>query len=216
MEERTEDERFRLGLQSLLLRPDALETAEPWLWQELVSGARDRSHPWFLASLSTVAKDECGDLVPSSRTVVLRGADTVTRTLDFYTDYRSSKMCSLLSEGLSGSVCWLFYRHGTQGQLRVDARYEVLRGEAIDSHWCDTPEASKGLYATIDPPGATLQDVSGGRADADLANARENFCVVRTFVKRMDLVWLDSSGNRRLQVDYTADASDGSVGWLVP
>lgn len=216
MEGKTEDDRLRLSLQSLLLHPDALKNAEQWIWQELVKGAGNRSHPWFLASLSTVAKDERGELVPSSRTVVLRGADAGTRTLDFYTDYRSSKMCSLLSEGLSDSVCWLFYRHGTQGQLRVDARYEVMRGEAVDSNWGDTPDASRGLYATIDPPGLQLDDLSGGQADADLAKARENFCVVRTFVKRMDLVWLDTSGNRRLQLDYGADATVGSVCWLVP
>ena len=70
MEGRTEDDRLRLSLQSLLLHPDALKNAEQWIWQELVKGAGNRSHPWFLASLSTVAKDEATPsltLQPSGR-----------------------------------------------------------------------------------------------------------------------------------------------------
>ena len=216
MDAEAEDERLKSELQSLFLHSDVLSCVESWLWRELVSAAGDRNHPWCFPSLSTVEKSSQGELIPSSRTVVLRHADPEWHSLDFYTDYRSTKMCSLLRNGLSGSVCWLFYRHGTQGQLRVDARYEVLRGEKSEAHWRETPDVSKGLYATLDPPGSPLNDSTGGRSDADLDKAHDNFCVVRTFVQRMDLVWLDSSGNRRLQLDYPSDTSKGCVRWLVP
>ena len=149
--------RLREDFYALLDADDALGKLESWIWSELCNGAKSKSHPWTLASISTLQRQGNGDLVPRSRTVVLRGVDAQQRTLDFHTDRRSDKMNAFSDLNGVQAVCWLFYRHETRLQIRIDATAQVLAPDSTRVLWDNTSDTSRGAYATIDPPGTPLE-----------------------------------------------------------
>jgi hypothetical protein len=209
-------ERLRSGFDSLLCGNDPLQSVESWIWSELRVGSVCREHPWNLGCLSSVEKTKEGMHYPRSRTVVLRASDVVEKTLDFHTDKRSAKMCSLLDPDNETAVCWLFYSHETKIQLRMDASYRILDSIENRAYFEATPDPSKRVYASVDPPGQSLSAASMGLFDIRVESALANFCVVRTKVHYVDLVMLSPNGNKRLGVDYQTPSEGPKVSWLVP
>ena len=210
-----EEKRLRSSIDNIVAKNSVLTDSEPWIWSELSRGASSRNHPWNLGCLSTILQEADGSLRPRSRTVVLRDCDVKQKTLDFHTDLRSTKMLSLLGEN-SRELCWLFYRHETRVQLRMDAHCRVLDADEQKPIWEKTPKASIGVYASIDPPGSLLPRAGSGDFSSDHEIAEKNFCVVRTQIHHVDLVILSPTGNRRLCIDYPNESDSPEVQWLVP
>ena len=144
------------------------------------------------------------------------GVDTRSRTLDFYTDGRSAKVCSLLDPNVTPRVCWLFYRHETRVQVRVDGRCEILARDQAEEYWKSTPSDSHKLYATKDPPGTRMENQLPNDPEYDFDRAQDHFFVVRTRVENIDLVSLSSKGNRRLTIEYEDLSLPARLSWRTP
>lgn len=211
-----EELRLQADFLQLLERDNPLCEISEWVWSELQRGSRDRNHPWNLGCISTVERQKSGELLPRSRTVVLRGVDTGSRTLDFYTDGRSAKVCSLLDPNVTPRVCWLFYRHETRVQVRVDGRCEILARDQAEEYWKSTPSDSHKLYATKDPPGTRMENQLPNDPEYDFDRAQDHFFVVRTRVENIDLVSLSSKGNRRLTIEYEDLSLPARLSWRTP
>lgn len=210
------EKQMRSTFDAMLEGDRLMRDVEPWIWSQLKEGARSRSHVWNLGCLSTIGRDDAGNFFPRSRTVVVRSVDDENKTLDFHTDNRSAKMGTLSNATQGSEVCWLFYRHETRIQLRMDATCQLLGSEESQPFLENTPAESMQVYGSKDAPGSPLSPEGNGGFLLELSLAPSNFCVVRTRVHHIDLVVLNPDGNRRLSVDYQTGSSLPLVQWLVP
>ena len=206
---------------SLLDSSDPLTGLDRLIWNNLSAGSQSSQHPWRLGSLSTVQVTDESRVLPQSRTVVLRHADSNARLVECHTDVRSGKV-SQLQQGQSGSdASWLFYEHGTRIQLRLNGVTHVINGDEADRAWRATPLRSRAAYLSIPIPGEPTQgsgppDTSDRQTTlAESERGRENFRIVRTRVDTVDLLYLREGGHVRAKLSYPVDSAV-TVNWVVP
>ena len=214
-----------MGLQSefdvLLDSPDPLKGLDSLIWGNLTAGSESSEHPWRLGSLATIEVAADSAFRPQSRTVVLRHADSNARLVECHTDARSGKV-GQLKQGQSGAeASWLFYKHGTGIQLRLNGRTHVINGGEADRAWQATPLRSRAAYLSISTPGEPAEgiqppDTSDRQTTlAESERGRDNFRIVRTRVDTVDLVYLRRGGHVRAKLSYPTDSAV-TVTWVVP
>lgn len=187
-------------------RPDPV-TILTDTWSHLAAAVTDSKHPYYLASVATTSDDGR----PSTRTIVLREADTSSRLLSFQTDRRSAK-CREIQ--VDQRVTLLFWDPATKVQVRVDAVATIHTSDAVaDAAWARVPQANRMNYSGKLPPGTAIPSSEYAR-DGTEAFARENFAVVRCAVREIDWLQLDPAGHRRLRFTYRADGVTHQ--WVVP
>lgn len=232
------DMSLRSAFDSILNSHKPLEQIDGWLWQTLAAGASSSRHAWNHGAFSTVEVNRSGMLSPKTRTVILRRVNREGRSLDLYTDVRASKVHQLqpferssgvAAEGVGGSTCrganacWLFYRHSTRIQVRIEGHAATLGFDEEQAAWDATPLRSRSLYASIEPPGLVLPSTQPPEtSDRELSEmesqrGRENFRVVRTTAIRADILYLRREGHVRARIEYGSDGQQAAVGhWVVP
>jgi hypothetical protein len=176
-------------------------------WARLAQGARDRHHAFHTASIATV--DAAG--LPQVRTVVLREADGVGRTLYFHTDRRSPKVGELTR---SPAHAWLFYDPAARLQVRVSAGAVLHRGDdaVAEARWRQSQPMSRQCYRAAVGPGTP---VAGPDDHPQLpGEGRENFVAVHAVVRSIEWLYLRSEGHRRLKLEFERDAFRAA--WLQP
>lgn len=188
-------------MESIFLQYD-LQAIEQTVWQLLMQGAASYKAPFHTGTVATAQ----GNL-PHVRTVVLRQADILTKTLSFHTDIRSPKVQQLKQQS---QLCWLFYDADLRMQLRITANASLhSNNEIADAAWKASRLAGKLTYTSSSASGTVLNEpelVDVNRTDVEpewLNIARANFCVVTTNVQQLDWVFLHVSGNRRALFNYT-------------
>ena len=119
------------------------------IWCLLVKGAampRSSLHRFTLATLSSDG--------PQARTVILREAHSVPRTVVFHYDGRSPKHAELLADP---RVTALFYGETERLQLRLRGRVELHLGDGIArGSWEKLGGFSRRTYLSASIPGTTL------------------------------------------------------------
>lgn len=157
------------------------------IWKTLVRATVDKKHPWRVVGFSTA-----GSQGPQVRSVILRGVDTATHSLMFYTDRRSQKMTDIACDP---RVALLFWNPRSNAQLRVCGIAAVETSELIvNSLWERVPEYARKDYATLSAPGTVL---SGDESACDLETARRNFTLLKVQVHTMELLQLNRDGHLR-------------------
>ena len=212
-----------MGLQAasdLLLASDApLKGIDHLVWESLAEAALSSEHPWNHGFFSTLACRGDSELIPKTRTVILRNVDRAMRALDCYTDVRSAKVRQL-NEG-SKETSWAFYDADSKIQLRVSGTTEVIDDATADIVWRNTPLRNRVSYLSIDSPGKEvtenqppdLRDRVTSLSESE--RGRQNFRILRTTVKSIDWLYLRPAGHVRARLRYDSKGEPATV-WLVP
>ncbi|MEL6108453.1 MAG: pyridoxamine 5'-phosphate oxidase family protein [Planctomycetota bacterium] len=210
-----------MGLRSafdlMLAKDSPLSQIDQLVWQSLIAGASSKRHPWNEGFFSTVALDAVGNPHPRTRTVILRRADRQSLTIDFHTDFRSSKV----SEVENQFVCWMFYSHATKMQLRLEGTARIVDGFEADQAWSGTSIRSRSAYLSTESPGKIVEDAlppdTSDRvaSQSESERGRSHFRIVRTLVNRVDWLYLKREGHRRARIVYQ-DGAAVDCHWVIP
>ena len=201
----------------LLGADEPLLELDQFVWQSLSEGVQSKGHPWNEADFATIDITD-GAAAPRSRTVILRGADQASRTLDCYTDVRAGKVTQIQASG--GEVCWLFYKPTTKIQLRLEGVASIIDGPTADEAWQQTPLQSREAYLSLATPGNAVPGVhppdTGDRkvSEPSSERGRENFRIVHTRITKGDLLYLRAGGHVRAQFSYS-DSGQAHSTWVV-
>jgi 3-hydroxyisobutyrate dehydrogenase len=183
-------------------------------WTRLVNGATKSRSPFHTPCIATQNKDEV-----NMRTVVLRRANPVEKTLHFHTDVRSMKWDELI---VNPSISALFYDATERIQLRIKGIAELQHKDQITQEaWQGTSLSSRRCYLTAFSP-SSFSDIptSGLTEHIEQENfsqeesevGLQNFGIVSIQVQSIDWLWLNHAGHRRAYFDYV----QGRNQWMIP
>lgn len=184
---------------------------------ELLSDAvGNRRAPSHTPVISSIVKDENGDLVPSSRVVVLRAFDVAQRSFRFHTDFRSDKILHLKS---IPKACGVFYDPAEKMQLRLTGTCTVENeGPLADKAWEETRPFSRECYR-IEPGSGAQIDTGSAYIEQPLRDehdpGREHFCAVEIQFNTLEWLYLASQGHRRARFSWDQNGLLTSR-WLAP
>ena len=170
--------------------------------------AGDRSNPWRTPAIGT--RSESGTAL---RTVVLRAAETESRTLLLHTDARSAKAAELAR---SPRLSWLFWDAQRQEQLRCEGSVTLHLEDALaETQWRCLPTTSRANYRQPEAPGTPVRGrvAHPPHGDDDQAAFRR-FLVVRGQVEAMDWLQLDRGGHHRAHLSWSMPQWRAS--WVAP
>ena len=189
---------------------DQLERAFDEAWRLMEIGAAKSKSAFHTPSVATITQHGH----PTSRTVVLRGAERSANRLRFHTDRRSNKFAEL---SINPACELMFYDPQHKIQLRVagTARIETQTEKARDL-WDRMQDYSQACYKQPVPPGDEVNEPQGYKpSDTNPAvNGFENFCLVWVQAKTIQWLYLASIGHRRAHFDLTGDTPQ--LSWIAP
>ena len=170
-------------------------------WQRLSRGVADRRaaarHPVF----ATVSPDG----KPEARTVVLRGADRDSGTVEVHTDGGSDKITSLQSNAHAQVHVW---DEKAKLQLRLSTRVSMLSGEDAAQRWTRVPDGSRMAYGASPKPGTPIPNAH----DYEKLAQRDWFTVLICEIDEIELMQLIDPHRRA----YFKRADDWAGQWCVP
>ncbi len=163
-------------------------------WTRLTHGVRDRRSPFHTPAVATIGIDGR----PRMRTVVIRGADSVQRSLRFHTDLRGAKVVEIRGDP---RIALHAYDPRSKFQVRVEGCASIHFDDPVADHaWDASKLMSRACYGTEPQPGAPLNEVGSfdiPSAEEDINAGRANFCVVLLHVASIETLYLDHAGHRR-------------------
>jgi pyridoxamine 5'-phosphate oxidase len=168
-------------------------------WSELTRGTKSAQHPFHTFSFCSVNEE-----IPNSRTVVIRKVSKKTNEISFNTDNRSTKFKEI---SINNNVCCLFYDKKRKVQLRISGKTYINQDndKSIKS-WKSMTNESKICYMGPYAPSTMLNSFEPNLPPLlphqitqeydDLGY--ENFCIVDISIYRVDWLYLDHKGHKRL------------------
>ncbi len=186
------------------------------IWGLLNYGLKDRNAPFHIpVFMCSNGKKFDG------RIVVLRGVKENQRKIWFHSDFRSKKVSILKSNPLCN---FLFYDKSEKIQLRISATAKInYQNKITESSWKKTAHMSRKCYLVDKAPGTEVSQGTSGLTD-DMNNLKytleeseigyKNFCVIETFVKTIEWLYLAAKGHRRAY--FTLKESSVEKKWLIP
>lgn len=179
-----------------------LATTLDEVWRKLARGVADRRSPARHPTLATVARDGGAE----ARTMILRGADRATASLEIHTDLEAEKVAEIRAAPRVALHVW---DPRADFQLRLRGRAEIDTGEAARAAWERVPEAARTNYGGTPPPGTPIVDPTAHRIAADPGR----FAILRCRLDEIETLHLGEDRHRRARFR----AADGWRGtWLVP
>ena len=186
------------------------------IWELLKIGLQNRDLPFHIPVFI------CGDEGKfDGRIVVLRGIDKKEKKIWFHSDIRSNKIKILKS---SPEATLLFYDKSEKIQLRISGSVKInYQNHISKKSWEKTAHMSRQCYLGDKGPGSdTSLPTSGLTADVDnLKYTKEesetgykNFCVVETFIKSIEWLYLAAKGHRRAY--FSLENNSLEKKWLIP
>ena len=186
------------------------------IWDLLKIGLQNRNLPFHIPVFI------CGDSNKSDgRIVVLRGINKEEKKIWFHSDIRSNKVKNLK---LNSKATFLFYDKNEKIQLRISGNTKInYQNHITRMSWEKTAHMSRQCYLGDKAPGSdTPEPTSGLTADIDnLKYTKEeseigykNFCVIETFVKSIEWLYLAAKGHRRAHFSFKNNSLEKK--WLIP
>ena len=186
------------------------------IWELLKIGLQNRELPFHIPVFI------CSDKSKSSgRIVVLRGVDEKEKKIWFHTDIRSNKIKILKS---NPECTLLFYDKSEKIQLRIAGNAKInYQNDLSKKSWEKTVHMSRQCYLGDKAPGSDVSEpTSGLTANIDnLKYTREeseigykNFCVIETFIKSIEWLYLAAKGHRRAYFNLNKKKLEKK--WLIP
>jgi pyridoxamine 5'-phosphate oxidase len=184
-------------------------------WSLLENGGRDRHSGFHALSVASVEKNTFG-YMPCVRTMILREANRLNRTLRFHADQRAPKF-SQISNNPNVSVS--HYDATQKIALRVSGLGKFhLGNEIAATAWQQMRDISRFGYRSPKAPGEIIHSTdeylmpdSHSVTKFDQV-ARQNFCVLMITIVELEWIFLDSQGNRRAR--FTWPEGNLSAEWL--
>ena len=183
----------------------------------LIIGAKDRNHAFH----TPVFSNNNDNNLTYSRVIVLRKYDQEKMTLRFNTDYRSPKIIELKKNNKSNFV---FYDAKIKMQLRIKTLTKIHYNDEITLEaWEQTRLFSRKCYLTKKAPSSItniaedgipehLKGIDPSKDESEIGY--KNFTVIENTVQEIDWLYLESSGHRRLKINFKNYKS--IFEWLVP
>jgi pyridoxamine 5'-phosphate oxidase len=193
------------------IEPDVtdLEAVLASCWTSMTRGAADRRHGFHHPVVANVSAEG----KPRSRVVILRSADTLTKTLRFHTDVRTEKSAELVERP---AVSVTLYDAASRVQIKIDGCAVLHNGDALaKAAWTVSQPMSRIGYGTLPAPGSSIaagSDFALPVTDEAIAAGAAHFCAVVIHVEKLEWLFLRSGGHRRAVFDIVA----GKGQWLVP
>ena len=164
----------------------------------------------------------CGNKNKSDgRIVVLRGVDEKDKKIWFHSDIRSNKVKILKS---NSQATLLFYDKNEKIQLRICGSTKInYKNDTTEKSWKKTVHMSRQCYLGNKAPGSNaLEPTSGLTSDIDNLKytieeseiGYENFCVIETFIKSIEWLYLAAKGHRRAYFSLKNNSLEKK--WLIP
>ncbi len=186
------------------------------IWDLLKVGLKNRDLPFHIPVFI------CGDKQKSDgRIVVLRGVDTKEKKIWFHSDIRSNKIKILNS---NPEATLLFYDKNEKIQLRISGNTKInYQNNITKKSWEKTAHMSRQCYLGDKDPGANISiPTSGLTPEVDnLKYTKEeseigykNFCVIETFIKSIEWLYLAAKGHRRAHFSLKNNSLEKK--WLIP
>ena len=186
------------------------------IWELLKIGLQNRDAPFHIPVFI------CGNENTSDgRIVVLRGIDEKEKKIWFHSDIRSNKV-KILKSNSEGIL--LFYDKSEKIQLRIFGYTKInYKNDMAKKSWEKTAHMSRQCYLGNKAPGSnTLKPTSGLTSDVENFKytieeseiGYENFCIVETFIKSIEWLYLAAKGHRRAYFSLKNNSLEKK--WLIP
>ena len=186
------------------------------IWNLLNSGLQNRDAPFHIPVFI------CGDGNKSDgRIVVLRGVDKKEKKIWFHSDIRSNKVKILKT---NSEATLLFYDKSEKIQLRICGRVKInYQNDITKKSWQKTVHMSRQCYLGNKTPGSDVLVPASGLT-TDVENLKytmeeseigyKNFCVIETFIKSIEWLYLATRGHRRAHFSLKNNSLEKK--WLIP
>ena len=186
------------------------------IWELLKIGLEHRDLPFHIPVFI------CGDKIKSDgRIVVLRGIDKKQKKIWFHSDIRSNKVKILQT---NSKASFLFYDKNEKIQLRITVNTKInYKNDITIKSWKKTAHMSRQCYLGDKAPGLnTSIPTSGLTSEVDNLKytfeeseiGYENFCVIETFIKSIEWLYLAAKGHRRAYFSLKNNSLEKK--WLIP
>ena len=186
------------------------------IWNLLSFGLNNRNASFHIPTFICADKDKS-----DGRLVVLRGVDEKEKKIWFHSDIRSNKIKILKS---TPQATLLFYDKSEKVQLRISGNVKIsYQNQMSKKSWEKTVHLSRQCYLSDKAPGSDVSTPTSGLTNKvdNLKYTKEeseigykNFCVIETFVKSIEWLYLAAKGHRR---DYfTLKNNSLEKKWLIP
>tara|TARA_B110000014_G_C19815057_1_gene423045 strand:+ start:64 stop:678 length:615 start_codon:yes stop_codon:yes gene_type:complete len=186
------------------------------VWELLKSGLKNRDLPFHIPVFI------CGDKnISDGRIVVLRGLDEKEKKIWFHSDIRSNKVKILKN---NSQATLLFYDKKEKVQLRISGSANInYKNDITKKSWKKTAHMSRQCYLGSKAPGSkSLKATSGLTSNVDnlkytineSESGYKNFCVIETFIKSIEWLYLASKGHRRAYFHLKNNSLEKK--WLIP
>ena len=169
------------------------------IWELLNFGLQNRNAPFHIPVFISGNENKF-----DGRIVVLRGVDKKEKKIWFHSDIRSNKIKILKA---NSDVVLLFYDKSEKIQLRISGTAKInYQNDITKKAWGKTVHMSRQCYLGDKAPGSdSSQATSGLKEDVDNLKysikesevGYKNFCVVETYIKSIEWLYLAAKGHRR-------------------
>ena len=186
------------------------------IWKLLNEGLRNRDASFHIPVFVCGEKNKF-----DSRIVVLRGVSETEKKIWFHSDIRSNKVKVLKS---NSEANFLFYDKSEKVQLRINGISKInYKNDITLDSWKKTAHMSRQCYLGDKAPGSDVAVAPSGLTE-DVDNLKytieeseigyENFCVIETYIKSIEWLYLAAKGHRRAYFSLKNNSLEKK--WLIP
>ena len=186
------------------------------IWNLLENGLANRNAPFHIPVFIAGKQNKF-----DGRIVVLRGIDKKEKKIWFHSDIRSNKI-KILKSNPQASL--LFYDKSEKIQLRIFGSVKInFKNEMTKKSWKKTAHMSRQCYLGDKAPGTDVIEPTSGLTK-NIDNLKysieeseigyQNFCVVETFIKSIEWLYLAAKGHRRAYFSIKNNSLEKK--WLIP
>ena len=186
------------------------------IWDLLNAGLKNRNSPFHIPVFISGNENKS-----EARIVVLRGVNKKVGKIWFHSDIRSNKIKTLK---FNSKVSLLFYDKSEKIQLRVYGNVKInYKNDLTKKSWKKTAHMSRQCYLVDKAPGSEVTSPTSGLTTEidNLKYTKEeseygyrNFCVIETFIKSIEWLYLAAKGHRRAYFFFKNDLIEKK--WLIP
>ena len=186
------------------------------IWKLLNEGLRNRDASFHIPVFVCGEKNKF-----DSRIVVLRGVSETEKKIWFHSDIRSNKVKVLKS---NSEANFLFYDKSEKVQLRINGVSKInYKNDITLDSWKKTAHMSRQCYLGDKDPGSDVAVATSGLTE-NVDNSKytieeseigyENFCVIETYIKSIEWLYLAAKGHRRAYFSLKNNSLEKK--WLIP
>ena len=186
------------------------------VWDLLEKGLANRNSSFHIPVFITGNQNDF-----DGRIVVLRGINKKEKKIWFHSDIRSNKIKTLKSNSQAN---FLFYDKSEKVQLRIIGSTKInFKNEITKKSWKKTTHMSRQCYLGDKAPGTDVLKPTSGLTD-NIDNLKysveeseigyKNFCVIETFIKSIEWLYLAAKGHRRAHFSIKNNSLEKK--WLIP